>query len=567
MSAVSVAARRDWSPFRLAIFDLWRRDFAGYNRETAVADVMAGLTVGAVSLPLALAFGVASGATAAAGMVTAILSGVMIGALGGAPYQISGPTGAMSAVLIVVVARYGLTGVWMAGVLSGIMLLALGLLRLGRLIQFIPSPVIAGFTTGIALIIAAGQLDNVFGLKTGTFEQQYAHVAAVIVALPSSNGYAMSTAAIVIVTMLIVPRFTTRIPASLIGIIIAAGVAVALGWPVSPIGSIPQTILLPDHLGFGDLDWSLMPTLLVPALSIAVLGAIESLLCGAVGSTMTGIKMDGDQELVAQGLANIVIPFFGGVPATAAIARTSVGIKSGGQTRVVPILHGVVLLIAALVAAPLLERIPLAALGGVLLVTSWRMNDWETLRFYVHRHLWHAVVAFVVTAIATFMLDLTQAIAIGLTLSVLWFVRQASVIDVTRQKVDPARMEAKLGRALTGSRIPGVEVVYVTGPLYFGNVAIFLEALEGMPTSADLILSMRGMPTVDASGVQAIDEVIQRQQRGGGSVHLTGLQRSARRRLERSGVLEHLGPDHIHWGADQAIASIDAARHPSHSGA
>ena len=546
---------------RLAILDLYRREFSNYSRADATADVLAGLTVGAVSLPLALAFGVASGATAAAGIVTAILAGLLIGTLGGAPFQVSGPTGAMSAVLIVVAARHGLPGVWVAGLMSGVMILALGIFRLGRLIQFIPSPVIAGFTTGIAMIIAAGQLDNVLGLKTGIFEQQYAHIVAVAGALPNANRYAIATAAIVVVTMLVAPRFTRRVPGSLVGIAVATVVAVGFGWPLSPIGSIPRTIILPDRLGFGELDWSLVESLMMPAVSIAALGAIESLLCGAVGSTMTGIKMDGDQELVAQGLANVVIPFFGGVPATAAIARTSVGIKSGGRTRVVPILHAVVLLGATLVAAPLLEQIPLAALGGVLLVTSWRMNDWETLRFYVHRHLWHAVGAFAVTAVATFVLDLTQAIVIGVVISVAWFVRQASEIDVSRQGVDPERMAAR-GQSLRGHH-PSIEVIYVTGPLFFGNVATFLEALEGMPGHADVILSLRGMPTLDATGVQAFDEVIERQRRGGGSVHLTGLQPSARRRLERSGVLEHLGPDRIHWGADQAIAKIDAARHPA----
>jgi SulP family sulfate permease len=182
------------------------------------------------------------------------------------------------------------------------------------------------------------------------------------------------------------------------------------------------------------------------------------------------------------------------------------------------------------------------------------------MRFFVRRRLWHAVVVMVVTIGATYVLNLTQAILIGVGLSVMWFVRQASVIDVSREQVDPARMEAR-GHVLRGHH-PGVEVVYVTGPLYFGTVVSFLEAIDLVPPTTDLILSLRGMPTVDASGVQAIDDVIQRQHRGGGSVHLTGLQPSARRRLERSGVLEHLGSDHIHWGADQAIAKIDATRHP-----
>lgn len=245
--------------------------------------------------------------------------------------------------------------------------------------------------------------------------------------------------------------------------------------------------------------------------------------------------MNNDQELIALGLGNLIIPFLGGVPASAAVARTSVAIRSGGRTRLVPIIHGLVLLAVALLIGPALERVPLAALGGVLLVTSVRVNDWVTMRFFVHRRLWHAVAVMLVTMVATYVFNLTQAVVIGMAVSVLWFVRQASVIDVSRQPVDGTRMKER-GQELHGDH-PGVEVVYVTGPLFFGNIATFLEALEDVPTSTALILSLRGMPTLDAVGVQAIEETILRQHHGGGSVHLVGLQPASRRRLERSGVL------------------------------
>ncbi len=545
---------------RLALLDLYRREFAGYARTDAIADLLAGINVGAVSLPLALAFGVASGATAAAGLVTAIVSGIVMGALGGAPFQVSGPTGAMSAILVVIAAQYGLHMLWVAAAMAGLMILALGLLRMGRVVTLVPSPVVAGFTTGIALVIASGQLDNVLGLKLGSHPQQLDHLGAVIANLGDTNGYAVTVTGIVIACMVGLPRVHPRLPASLIGIITASLVADLLEWPVSQFGSIHRTILLPDRLDLSMVTPDAMVLMIGPAVSIAILASIKSLLCGTVGATISGVKLDNNQELIGLGVGNLLLPFLGGVPASAAVARTSVAARSGGRTRLVPIIHGLVLLAAALVAAPLLELVPVAALGGVLLVTSTRVNDISTMRFFVRRRLWHAVGVMVVTIGATYVLNLTQAILIGVGLSVMWFVRQASTIDVNRERVDPSRMEAR-GHVLRGHH-PGVEVIYVTGPLYFGTVVTFIEAIDSVAPSTDLILSLRGMPTIDASGVQAIDEVIRRQQRGGGSVHLTGLQPSARRRLGRSGILEHLGPDRVHWGADQAIASIDAARHP-----
>ena len=543
----------------LAIVGLWRREFTGYSRVHLTADVLAGLNVGAVSLPLALAFGVASGATAAAGLVTAIISGLVMGFLGGAPFQVSGPTGAMAAILLGITATYGLPGMWLAGAMAGLIIMGLGLFRMGRLIQFIPSPVIVGFTSGIALVIASGQLDNVLGLEIGNFPQQYLHLIAVIENLGLIDWHAIVVTAIVIGTMVTVPRWNRNIPASLLGIALATIVANVLDWPVHMIGHIPRTILLPDRLDPSSITLDGVAMLVAPAVSIAVLASIKSLLCGTVGGNLTGVKMNNDQELIALGLGNLIIPFLGGVPASAAVARTSVAIRSGGRTRLVPIIHGLVLLAAALLIGPALERVPLAALGGVLLVTSVRVNDWVTMRFFVHRRLWHAVAVMLVTMVATYVFNLTQAVVIGMVVSVLWFVRQASVIDVSRQPVDGTRMKER-GQELRGGH-PGVEVVYVTGPLFFGNISTFLEALEDVPTSTALILSLRGMPTLDAVGVQAIEETILRQHHGGGSVHLVGLQPASRRRLERSGVLERLGTGRVHWSADQAITAIDAEHH------
>jgi sulfate permease, SulP family len=540
---------------------LWRREFVGYGRADLQADLLAGLTVAAVALPLALAFGVASGADAAAGLVTAIVAGIVIAALGGSPFQISGPTGAMSAVLIVVAARHGLAGVWLASVMAGAIIAALGLLRLGRIITFIPSPVITGFTSGIALIIALGQVDNVLGFASAPSESAVGKILLYARALPQPDLRSVVTALLVVATMVGVPRLGSRlpealrrVPGSLIGIVLATVLVATLGWDVAVIGTVPRSILLDQRLVPAALDPAAMADLILPALSIAALGAIESLLCGTVAGNMTGTRMDNDRELIAQGVGNLLVPFFGGVPATAAIARTSVAIKSGGRTRLTSIVHSLGLLATVLVAAPLIARVPLAALGGVLMVTAFRMNEWESIRFFVNGRHRHAMVAMVATMAATVALDLTQAILVGVAASALFFLRQASAIEVSSQAVDLERIRRR-GHDLA-SADPGVQVLYVTGPLFFASVHAFLEAFEGIPRSARVILSMRGVPTVDATGLQALEEIVHRQHGGGGEVHLVGLQPPVARAIERAGLRALLGEDRFHWSADAAILAV-----------
>ena len=538
---------------------LLRREFRGYSAGDLRADIVAGLTVAAVALPLALAFGVVSGADAAAGLVTAILAGLIIGGLGGSPYQISGPTGAMSAVLVVVAAHHGLAGVWLAGVLAGLLIFLMGLLRLGKLVTFIPSPVIVGFTSGIAAIIAVGQLPNVLGIAHAGGESTVAIFWAMVLHLGEIDPRTLLLAGVVAVCMVGLPRLLPSVPSSLVGIAAAAGLAGLLGWSVPTIGEIPRSILLDNRLTPDLMSPTMLNDVLPAAISIAVLGAVESLLCGTVAGNLTGIRLDSRQELLAQGIGNVIIPFFGGVPSTAAIARTGVGLSAGGRTRLTSVFHSLALLVAALVAAPLLAMIPLAALGGVLLVTAVRMNEWQALHFFAHRRLWHALAAMGVTLAATVALDLTQAIILGMGVSALLFLRQASAIVVSHEAVDPDRI-ARLPDVASASDIDAradlhanIRVVYVTGPLFFGSVAMFLDAVEAVPSTAHLVLSLRGMPTVDHMGVEAIREVIDRQRDGGGDVQLAGVQPSVADELTRTGVLDHLGRGRVHWSADQAI--------------
>lgn len=546
-----------WS--RLPLVGVLRREFTGYSVELLRRDLLAGVTVGAVALPLALAFGVASGADAAAGLVTAILAGVIIGGLGGAAFQISGPTGAMSAILIAISLQYGLPGVWVACVMAGIMLVLLSLFRLGRYIQFIPSPVITGFTSGIAIIIAVGQLDNVLGVTTEPAENSLARLWGYLSDPPTPDMRAVAVAAVVVAVMVLLPRFFKAVPASLVGIVLATLLTTALGWDIAAIGAIPRTILLDERLTLASIPWGDLDKLLVPALSIAALGAIESLLCGSVGATMASKPFDSNQELLAQGLGNMIIPFFGGVPATAAIARTSVAIKSGAATRLTSIVHALVLLLSALALAPLIGRVPLAALGGVLLVTAWRMNEWESIHFYWHTGLRSAMIGMVVTMVATAALDLTQAIIIGVTISAIIYIRQSALSTaVASEPVDAAKLRAQ-GYTIETS-CPTMRVYYLTGPIFFGSVHTVLAAFNDAAQYHTWIISMRGVPLVDAMGAKALRELVEEQQARGGVVCLTGVQPGVRHMAERTGLIKLVGPEHVFWSAVQAILTLHERR-------
>lgn len=541
---------------RRSLARLYRDEFGGYSFSKFQQDLLAGLTVAAVALPLALAFGVSSGASAAAGLVTAILAGLVIGALSGAPYQISGPTGAMSAVLIVLVQRYGLQGIWMAGLLSGFLLLLIGLLKLGRFIAFIPAAVITGFTSGIALIILIGQIDNFLGVKT------LANNAALFKLLGYFKGgyipdwHAIILGLIVILCMVFWPKkWNARFPASMLGIILATAASIVLGWQVKEIGAIPQTLLLADRFNPLTFDWMRLPEFIAPALTITALSAIESLLCGAVASNMTGIRLQANQELVGQGIGNMLIPFFGGVPATAAIARTSVGIKSGGQTRLVSIIHAVGLLLSMFLLAPIMAHIPLAALAGVLMVTAIRMNEWHAIRFMFAKGFKTDILAFSITMLATITLDLTQAILIGSLLAGAVFLNKIASIEIDLQDVDPDKLKTR--GIETAGTCQHVRVAFLTGPLFFAATGQFNEAFANLGQTHALILSMRGVPLIDTSGMEAIRSLFERLQAQGGTLMFAGVHDNARAMLERGGLTGQIGAENFFWSSDQAIVAAE----------
>ncbi|RIK28661.1 MAG: SulP family inorganic anion transporter [Anaerolineae bacterium] len=541
---------------RRSLARLYKDEFAGYSLAKFQQDLLAGLTVAAVALPLALAFGVASGATAAAGLVTAILAGFIMGALTGAPFQISGPTGAMSAVLIVLVQRYGLEGIWVAGLLSGLLLLLIGIMRLGRFIAFIPSAVISGFTSGIALIIFIGQIDNFLGVKTPATE-----TAAQKILVYFNGGFTPSLqslilGALVIGTMIFMPaKWSARFPASLLGIILATLLNWTLNWSAPVIGSIPQTLILQSRLSFANIPWTNLSEFIAPTLTITALGAVESLLCGAVGSNMTGVRLQANQELIAQGVGNIVIPFFGGVPATAAIARSSVGIKSGGQTRLVSIVHAVGLLLSMFLLAPFMGRIPLAALAGVLMVTAFRMNEWAAIKFIFGKRFKTDMIAFTITMLATVVLDLTQAILIGSFLAGAVFLNKIASIDIEVQEVDIERLKQK--GIETAGKCQHVRVAFLTGPLFFAATGQFNEAFQNLKDTHALILSMRGVSLIDTAGIEAIHRLHERLHKRGGTLMFAGVHDNAYNMMKRGGLVETIGAENFFWSSDQAIVAAE----------
>ncbi len=541
---------------RRSLARLLKDEFSHYTLNLFRQDLLAGLTVAAVALPLALAFGVASGATAAAGLVTAILSGVLIGALSGAPYQVSGPTGAMSAILILLVQKYGLPGIWVAGVLAGALLFTIGLLRLGRFIAFIPAPVITGFTSGIALVIAIGQIDNLLGVQTAPADSSALKLLGYFRQGITPDWNSLIVGALVIVTMLAMPaKWNARFPSSLLGIILATAVTVLFNLPTRVIGVIPQTLVLDDRLTLAAIPWAQLPELLGPTLAITSLGAVESLLCGAVASNMTGVRLQANQELIAQGIGNLLIPFFGGVPATAAIARTSVGIKSGGQTRMVSFIHAFVLLASMFILAPIISRVPLAALAGVLVVTAWRMNEWESIHYIFTHRFKTAIVTFALTLLATITLDLTQAILIGAFVSGAVFLNQSASITIDVQEVDPEKLR-KRGIQNAGT-CRHVRVAYLTGPLFFASTGNFNESFAQFADTHALILSMRGVPLIDTSGLQALNTLREKLARRNVTLMLAGLHDDVQRMLERGGLVAAIGLDNLFWSADQAIVAAE----------
>lgn len=528
-----------------------KEEFRGYSAKAFSNDLMAGLTVAAVALPLALAFGVSSGATAASGLMTAIIAGCIISILGGAFYQISGPTGAMAAILISVVSQYGMQGVFVATALAGVLLIIAGIFRLGRLTAYIPMPVITGFTSGIAVIIAAGQIDNFFGVTSqgGSLVEKLMSYGQLGF---SPDWLTVIIGLAVIILMIVFPKkWNAVVPASLVGIILATAACMIFKLDVATVGEIPKSLMLDERLRFGDINFNQITGLIAPAISIAALGMVESLLCGASAGRMTRVRLDSDRELVAQGIGNLLVPFFGGIPATAAIARTSVAIKSGARTRLTGIIHALGLLISMLLLGPVMSRIPLSALAGVLIVTAWRMNEWEAIEYMFKKKFKSAIFKYLLTMFATIFFDLTVAILIGVVCALVFLVARMSRLHINYDPVDPSRLGVE-SEALA-SRTENAIVAYISGPLIFANTQSVEEIASKVEGYKTVYLSMRGVPNIDISGAQALSELLEQLLSSGKEVFLSGIAKGAMETITRSGILEQIGEDHFYWSVERAL--------------
>lgn len=528
-----------------------KKEFKNYSGADLIKDLMAGLTVAAVALPLALAFGVSSGATAAAGLVTAIIAGMVIGAFSGGFYQISGPTGAMAAILMSVIAGYGLQGVFAATLIAGVLLVLCGIFHIGRLTSFIPAPVITGFTSGIAVIIAMGQIDNFFGVASEGSSAVQKLFSYGRLGFPV-NLQAVLLGMFVVLFMVFFPKkWNAVVPASFLSIIIATVISVVMKLDVETVGAIPKTLFLEDRLDIAALNLQDIKGLFGPAVSIAMLGMIESLLCGASAGKMANVRLNSDQELVAQGIGNIILPFFGGIPATAAIARTSVALKSGARTRLTGIFHALGLLVFMFILGPVMARIPLSALAGVLMVTAFRMNDWKEIRYIFSHHFKGAAAKYLITMAATILFDLTTAILLGVVTGLVLLVSRLSHIEINYEKVDMSRINNADERL--NKKYENAAVAYLTGTIIFANTQNIEEILVKMQEFDTVLLSMRGVSYMDISGAITFMQVLAELQKQGKKIFLCGVPNSTMMMLKRSGIYDMIGENNFYWSVERAL--------------
>lgn len=502
-----------------------RSDFSPMKR-SAGRDLLAGLTVAIVALPLALAFGVASGLGAEAGLTTAVIAGALAAIFGGSNLQVSGPTGAMTVVLIPVVHRFGPAGVLQVGVMAGVILLALSLSGVGRYVRYLPSSLVEGFTAGIAVVIALQQFPNILGVEPGKQERVLElAIDAVARYLQAPDPVPVLIALGVAAVILLGARWKPSLPLSFV----AVAVATAIGWFLAPglgvVGQLPRGIPAPTA---GFLDPDALTALIPSAIAVAALAALESLLSATVADAMSvGQKHNPDRELFGQGIANLVVPFFGGVPATAAIARTAVNIKAGARSRLASFSHAIVLLLFMLVAAPLVGVIPLAALGGVLLATTVQMVQVGAIRSIVRSSRGDAIVL-ILTFVVTVAIDLVTAVIVGLVLAGIIALRAvARSSQVERVPLDESDHSDE-ERSLLDDRIVAFRL---DGALFFGAAHRFLLELSEVTDVAVVILRMSRLSTIDATGAIMLDDAIARLEKRGIAVLLSGIRPGHRKVL------------------------------------
>ena len=525
-----------------------------YSAERFREDIVAGIVVGIVALPLAIAFGIASGVSPTIGLITAIIGGFIVSMMGGCSVQIGGPTGAFIVIVYNIIAQFGLTGLALATAMAGIILLLMGFFRLGTVIKFIPYPVVVGFTAGIALTIFSTQVNDFLGLGLKDLPGEFIPKWGAI--LSNLSLIDLSTVAVAVVSLAIIiftPKISKKLPGALIAIIIVTALTyilnMTMGFEVETIGKrfgdMPTDIPIPH--GF-DLNMATINMLLPAAFTIAVLGAIESLLSATVADGITGSRTNSNTELIGQGLANLIVPLFGGIPVTGAIARTMTNITNGGRTPVAGIVHALVLLLIFLFLMPLINYVPMACLAAVLMVVAYNMSGWRTVVGIFHApksDIWVLLTTFLLTVI----FDLTIAIEIGLLLAIVLFLRR--VMENSEIKAYSGQLDVHEGTDLPSQEVlnvaKGVSIYEIDGPFFFGIATKFDEMMRSTQHTMPIvrIIRMRKVAFVDATAIHNLELLITSSQKEGIHVVLSGVRDNVRQSLEHAGIHNLIGEDHI----------------------
>jgi SulP family sulfate permease len=518
-----------------------------YSRQAFLHDVLAGITVGLVALPLAMAFGIASGVTPQAGLYTAVVAGFLISTLGGSRTQIGGPTGAFVVIIAGIVARFGMSGLAMVTLMAGVLLVAMGLTGLGATVRFIPRMVVIGFTNGIAILIASTQIKDFFGLRTGPVPSEFLPRIKLLAAhFESLNWAALGLGLGALAILLLLPRITRRVPASIVALLVCTGVALVFHLPVETIGSkfggIPRGF---PPFAIPDFHSEHFLPLIPSAFTVAMLAALESMLSAVVADGMTGDRHNPNVELVAQGIANMVSPLFGGIPATGAIARTATNIRSGARSPVSGMVAAFTLLLILLVASPLASYIPLATLAAVLFVVAYNMGEWHEIGAILQMDF-TAISVWVVTFALTVFADLTVAVGVGLALAALLYIyRVADTTTVT--PVTDEYIRDGLSHSLQGRIVPPyVTLLRIHGPFLFGTTEKLVEATVNLEVFEPVvILRLRNMTAIDATGIHSIETFATRLRESGRTLLLCGAMEQPSKLLNGSRFLDRVGRENI----------------------
>ena len=528
----------------------------GYNRGMLTRDLLAGLIVGIVALPMAIAFAIASGVSPEVGLITAVIGGFVVSALGGSSVQIGGPTGAFIVIVLGIIAEYGMSGLLVATLMAGILLVLMGLLRLGTLIKFIPYPIILGFTAGIAVTIFTTQINDLFGLGLTSLPKEFVPKWGVLLSsLGQTHWLTLAVGLGSIAIIQLTPRLTKVIPGSLVAIVVMT----ILGYVLKTYCGITELVTIGDRYQIStslpplvapELSWALVERLISPAFTIALLGAIESLLSASVADGVIGERHRSNTELVAQGVANIIVPFVGGIPVTGAIARTMTNINNGGRSPIAGMTHAVVLLVTFLFLMPLMAYIPMAVLAGVLVVISYNMSGWRSVRASL-RGPKSDVAVLVVTFLLTVIFDLTIAIELGLLLAMLLFMQR--MVESTRILVSRGELELHAsgddGHQGQSERLTlpeGVEVYEIEGPFFFGIANRFEEVTSVTQAAPPVrILRMRSVPFMDSTAVRNLGILVATSQRSGTRLILSGVNERVHSTLRATGLADLIGDTYI----------------------